>query len=174
MPYISAVAPLMLTYTTSVMRILLLLLFLGAPSVLHAQEADLSNLSPGTWVRVQAPTLFQGRSEAMVWKLSPDTLYLGDLQRVRRALPITAVEKIKAKRGDIGLALAGIVAGGWIGGRMGHSASFARERPEMHPAWHIVEIAAAGAVGGAVGGFAGSIVEAILGWKQVIPARSRR
>jgi hypothetical protein len=67
----------MLTYTASVMRILLLLLFLGAPSVLHAQEADLSNLSPGTWVRVQAPTLFQGRSEAMVWKLSPDTLYLG-------------------------------------------------------------------------------------------------
>jgi hypothetical protein len=44
----------------------------------------------------------------------------------------------------------------------------------MHPAWHIVEIAAAGAVGGAVGGFAGSIVESFLGWKQVIPAPSRR
>lgn len=164
----------MLTHTASVMRILLILFFAGAPAALHGQEADLFDLSRGTRVRVQAPTLFRGRSEAMVWKLSPDTLYLGDLQRVRTALPIAAVEKIEAKRGDVGLALVGMVAGGWVGGRMGSNASFARERPEMHPAWHIVEIAASGAVGGAVGGLAGSIVESILGWKQVIPAPSRR
>lgn len=164
----------MLTYTSSAMRILLVLLFLGTPAALRAQEADLSDLSPGTWVRVQAPTLLRGRSEAMLWKVSPDTIYLGDLQRVRRALPITAVERLEAKRGDVGLPLMGMVAGAWVGGRMGTRASFARERPEMHPAWHIVEIAASGAVGGAVGGFAGSMVESILGWKQVIPAPSRR
>jgi hypothetical protein len=110
----------------------------------------------------------------MVWRVRADTIYLGDLRKVRTALPIEAVEKMEAKRGDMGLALIGMVAGGWMGGRMGSRASFARERPEMHPAWHIVEIASSGAVGGAVGGLAGSMIEAILGWRQVLPVPSGR
>ena len=156
------------------MRTLLLLFLLGLPAVLQAQDAVALDLSPGTRVRVYAPTVLRGRSDAMVWKVSPDTIYLGDLNRVRTALPVAAVERMQAKRGDFGIALIGMVAGGWIGGRLGSKASFARERPDMHPAWHIVEISSAGAVGAAAGGLAGTVVESLLGWKQVLPMPAKR
>lgn len=156
------------------MRTLLLLFLLGMPAALRAQEVATPDLSPGTRVRVHAPTVFRGRSDSMVWKVSPDTIYLGDLNRVRTALPIAAVEKMQAKRGDFGIALIGMVAGGWVGGRLGSKASFARERPEMHPAWHIVEISSAGAVGAAAGGLAGTVVESLFGWKQVFPVAAKR
>lgn len=109
-----------------------------------------------------------------MWKLSSDTVYAGDLNSVQRAIPLAAVEKMEVKRGDFGLALIGMVAGAYVGGQLGTDASFARERPETHPAWHIAEIAASGVVGGAAGGLAGTIVESLLGWKQVIPSSAKR
>lgn len=156
------------------MRSLLLFLLLCAPAVLQAQQVDAPDVSRGMRVRVQAPTLFRTRSQGIVWKVSPDTLYLGDLRRIRAALPVTQIEKIEVKRGDDVFKLAGLVGGGAVGWRIGSNASYARERPELSPAWHVVEIAASTAVGAAAGGFLGAIFEAALGWKQVFPERAIR
>lgn len=156
------------------MRSLLILLLLSAPAVLHAQQVDAPDVSRGMRVRVEAPTLFRTRSQGIVWKVSPDTLYLGDLRRIRAALPVAEIEKIEVKRGDDVFKLAGLVAGGAVGWRLGSDASYSRERPELSPAWHVVEIAASTAAGAAAGGFIGAIIEAALGWKQVFPARASR
>lgn len=158
--------------TATFMRSLVILMLLGAPAALPAQGAAAPDLAPGTRVRVQAPALPAGRTQAVVWYVRSDTLHLLRSRQVSTALPFAAIDKIEVERGGSIAALTGLVAGGVIGGLVGYQASFSRERPGLAPGWHVAEIAGSAAVGAAIGGLPG----AIFGnrWRQVFPKTARR
>lgn len=154
------------------MRSLLVLLLLGAPAALQAQHAATPDLAPGTHVRVHAPALPDGRTQAVVWYLRSDTLHLLHGTQARTALPISGIRKIEVPRRGSPSALVGLVAGGIAGGLIGYNASYGgRDRPELSTGWHVAEVAGAAAVGGAVGGLVGALFA--NPWRQVFPARSR-
>jgi hypothetical protein len=151
------------------MRSLLVFVLLALPAALQAQRIATPDLAPGTHVRVKAPGLPGGRTEAAVWYIRSDTLHLLRSGQASSALPFAGIDKIEVRRNNSLLSLGGLIAGGVIGGVIGYNASYGNDRPGLSTGWHVAEVAGSAAVGGAIGGLVGSLFASP--WRQVFPTR---